>query len=80
MNGESGVDASAVRYRCDGCGNLTRFDVTVTRRTKEFRHFTVGGEVEIESVDVLAEETESVSCRWCGATGDRIETLLAPEA
>ncbi len=77
MNRESGGGATAVRYRCDGCGNLTRFDVTVTRRTKEFRHFTVGGEVEIESVEVLAEATEAVSCRWCGATGDRIETLGA---
>lgn len=79
MNGESDVDARAVRYRCDGCGNLTRFDVTVTRRTKEFRHFTVGGEVEIESVEVLAEDIEAVSCRWCGATGDRIETLASSE-
>ena len=66
---------TSVRYRCAGCGNLTRFDVTVVRRTKEFRHFTVGGELEIESVEVLAEDVQSVSCRWCGATDDRIETL-----
>jgi hypothetical protein len=65
----------AVRYRCAGCGNLTRFDVTVARRTKEFRHFTVGGELEIESVEVLDEDVQSVSCRWCGATDDRIEVL-----
>ncbi len=77
MSGEAGATSSPVRYRCDGCGNLTRFDVTVTRRTKEFRHFTVGGDVEIESVDVLAETVEAVSCRWCGATGDRVETLPA---
>jgi hypothetical protein len=64
-----------VRYRCAGCGNLTRFDVTVVRRTKEFRHFTVGGELEVESVEVLAEDVQSVSCRWCGATDDRIEVL-----
>lgn len=76
MSGESGA-TNPVRYRCDGCGNLTRFDVTVTRRTKEFRHFTVGGDVEIESVDVLAETIESVNCRWCGATGDRVESLPA---
>lgn len=67
--------ATTARYRCDGCGNLTRFDVTVTRRTKEFRHFTVGGEFEVESVEILAEDVESVTCRWCGATGDRIETI-----
>ena len=53
----------------------SRFDVTVVRRTKEFRHFTVGGELEIESVEVLAEDVQSVSCRWCGATDDAIETL-----
>lgn len=70
------MEASA-RYRCDGCGNLTRFDVTVTRRTKEFRHFTVGGDVEIESVEVQTEEIESVTCRWCDATGDRIEVINA---
>ena len=64
-----------VRYRCAGCGNLTRFDVTVVRRTKEFRHFTVGGELEIESVEVLAEDVQTVACRWCGATDDRIEVL-----
>jgi hypothetical protein len=65
--------ARTERYRCDGCGNLTRFDVTVTRRTKEFRHFTVGGELEVEDVEILAEDVEAVACRWCGATGDRIE-------
>jgi hypothetical protein len=76
---DPGADAAAstVRYRCDGCGNLTRFDVTVTRRTKEFRHFTVGGELEVESVEVLDEDVETVACRWCGATGDRIETIEA---
>ena len=68
---------SATRYRCDGCGNLTRFDITVTRRTKEFRHFTVGGDVEIESVEVLAEDIETVACRWCGAADARVEVIQA---
>ena len=68
---------SATRYRCDGCGNLTRFDITVTRRTKEFRHFTVGGDVEVESVEVLAEDVETVACRWCGAADARIEVIPA---
>ena len=71
------TETNGVRYRCAGCGNLTRFDVTVVRRTKEFRHFTVGGELEIESVEVLEEDVQSVSCRWCGATDDRIEVLTA---
>jgi hypothetical protein len=68
---------SATRYRCDGCGNLTRFDITVTRRTKEFRHFTVGGDVEVESVEVLAEDVETVACRWCGAADGRVEVIQA---
>lgn len=64
----------AVRYRCTACGNLTRFDVTTTRRTKAFHHFTVGGELQVEEEQVLAEEVETVSCRWCG-TGKAVEVL-----
>ena len=60
-------------FRCSACGNLTRFDVTVSRRVKEFRHFSVGGDLTIESTEVLDEPVERVECRWCGATGDTIE-------
>ncbi|MEZ5097584.1 MAG: hypothetical protein R2731_16715 [Nocardioides sp.] len=28
------------RWRCHGCGNLTRFDVTRSRRTTEYWHLT----------------------------------------
>lgn len=59
--------SSATRYRCTACGNLTRFDVTVSRRTRAFHHFTVGGELEIEDVQVLDESVEEVSCRWCSS-------------
>ena len=41
-------DAEPPRYRCTACGNLTRFEVTVLRRTRAFHHFTVGGELSIE--------------------------------
>ena len=58
---------TSTRYRCNACGNLTRFDVTVTRRTRAYHHYTVGGELEIEEVEVLAEEIEEVRCRWCGS-------------
>jgi hypothetical protein len=68
------------RYRCAGCGNLTRFDVVASRRTRAFHHFTVGGELEVEDEVVLEEQIESVTCRWCGATGDRIERLGADDA
>ena len=54
------------RYRCDGCGNLTRFDVTTSRRTKAFHHYTVGGELEVEEETVLSHHVDEVVCRWCG--------------
>ncbi len=58
-----------VRYQCKACGNLTRFDVVVTRRTRAFHHFSVGGEVAIEDEEVLYEQVEEVACRWCGNGG-----------
>ena len=63
----------AVRYRCTACGNLTRFDVVATRRTRAFHHFSVGGDLTVEDEEVLDERIDSVTCRWCGAAGDTIE-------
>ena len=70
---------SDTRFRCAACGNLTRFDVTSTRRTKAFHHYSVGGELIIEDEDVLAEDIESVVCRWCGPAAT-VETIPAGEA
>jgi hypothetical protein len=64
------------RYRCTTCGNLTRFDVTVTRRERSFHHYTVGGELTIEERQVLDEHVESVECRWCGPAGEVIEETV----
>lgn len=61
---------SEKRYRCTACGNLTRFDVTATRRTRSYHHYTVGGALEVESTEILSETIESVSCRWCGTDAD----------
>jgi hypothetical protein len=69
---------AAPRYRCQACGNLTRFDVTTTRRTRAFHHYTVGGDLTVEDEDVLSEVVEDISCRWCG-TGRAIETLSESE-
>ena len=66
------------RYRCNACGNLTRFDVTTTRRTRAFHHYTLGGELEVEDEQVLDETVEEVSCRWCG-TGKSVEELTETE-
>jgi hypothetical protein len=54
------------RYRCDGCGNLTRFDVTTSQTTKAFHHYTVGGELEVEEETILSRHVDEVVCRWCG--------------
>jgi hypothetical protein len=62
----------ADRYRCEACGNVTRFDVVATRRTRAFHHYTIGGELTIEEEEVLDEHVERVVCRWCGASGDAI--------
>ncbi|MEJ7582779.1 MAG: hypothetical protein WKF43_01585 [Acidimicrobiales bacterium] len=62
------------RYRCTACGNLTRFDVTSSRRTRAFHHYTVGGVCTEEQVEVLDERVEEVSCRWCGSSG-AVETI-----
>jgi hypothetical protein len=67
------MTAAAMRYRCSGCGNLTRFDVVSSRRTRAFYHFSVGGELQIEEEEVLDARVEDVTCRWCGASGATIE-------
>ncbi|MGH9083802.1 MAG: hypothetical protein ACRDY3_06740 [Acidimicrobiales bacterium] len=56
----------AARYRCAACGNLTRFDVTSTRTTRAFHHYTIGGVLVRQEEEVLAETIDDVSCRWCG--------------
>jgi hypothetical protein len=72
------------RYRCAACGNLTRFDVTSTRTTRAFHHFTIGGELVVEDEEVLEESVHEVACRWCGhgraieALGDEHQPGTAP--
>jgi len=70
------VAVPAVRYRCSACGNLTRFDVTSTRRTRAFHHYSVGGDLDVEDVEVLDETIEDVSCRWCGH-GRAVEAITS---
>ncbi|HEX6874586.1 MAG TPA: hypothetical protein VF165_02920 [Nocardioidaceae bacterium] len=67
------------RWRCGGCGNLTRFDVTRTRRTTEFWHFDLAGERQVEETTTEREVLESVTCRWCGRS-DAIELVDRAEA
>jgi hypothetical protein len=67
------------RFRCDACGNVTRFDVVATTRTRRFHHFDLGGTGHVEEEEILANEIESVTCRWCGR-GDAIQVEAAPVA
>ena len=73
------VNVGDPRYRCDGCGNLTRFDVTTSQTTRAFHHYTVGGELEVEETTVLSHHVDEVVCRWCGH-GRSIVELTDAEA
>jgi hypothetical protein len=73
----AGLPGPDQRWRCGGCGNLTRFDVARTRRTAEFWHIDLAGDVVVEDTEVRGEAVESVTCRWCGRS-DAIE--LVPRA
>ena len=55
-------------YRCEACGNKTRFDVFESKRTRSFMHFTLGGEGTVEEEEVLERKLERVVCRWCNST------------
>ena len=65
------------RWRCQACGNLTRFDVTRTARTREYVHVDLAGEPVVEEREVLAETVESVRCRWCAGV-DTVELVDRP--
>jgi hypothetical protein len=71
--------APGQRYRCDACGNVTRFDVVAAQRTRRFLHFDLGGAVEVDEEEILEETVGSVSCRWC-ARDDAIRIEPAPTA
>ena len=68
------LPVASPRYRCTACGNLTRFDVTSTVRTRAFHHYSVGGELSVEEAEVLSETVDEVLCRWCG-TGTAVEAV-----
>jgi hypothetical protein len=67
------------RWRCSGCGNLTRFDVTRTATTKEFWHLDLSGQPTVEETETLTDEIRSLTCRWCGRS-DTVEVVPRPDA
>jgi hypothetical protein len=70
---------NGTRYRCTGCGNLTRFEVVARQRTKALHHFSVAGDLTVEDQTVLESDVEQVSCVWCGAKGDAIARIAPGE-
>lgn len=70
----TGASSPRTRFRCAACGNLTRFDVVETRRSRAYHHFTVGGDLTVEEEEVLSVDRERVTCRWCGSS-DAVEEI-----
>ncbi len=69
---------SSTRWRCARCGNLTRFDVVRSTRSRQYWHFDLAGDVSVDEEDVDQDEIVSVTCRWCGAT-DTVELIARAE-
>ena len=67
------------RWRCSLCGNLTRFDVQRTVRSREYVHVDLAGTAVVEEREVVAESVDRVSCRWCGRA-DSVELVPRPAA
>ncbi len=55
------------RWRCGACGNLTRFDVVRSVRSREFVHVSLAGDQEVQEREVVSETVERITCRWCAA-------------
>jgi hypothetical protein len=67
------------RWRCSACGNLTRFDVVRSTRTREYVHADLSGEQTVEEREVLSDVVEQVTCRWCNGL-NTIELVPRPAA
>lgn len=67
------------RFRCDQCGNVTRFDVEATEHTRRYLHFDLGGDSAVDEEEVVSREVLAVTCRWCGRD-DAIRVEVAPAA
>jgi DNA-directed RNA polymerase subunit M/transcription elongation factor TFIIS len=66
------------RYRCTACGNLTRFNVTLTRVISYFHHQAIHGLMTPEDEEVVQETVNEVTCTWCGH-GEAIEVIEGPD-
>jgi hypothetical protein len=60
-------------YRCDACGNKTRFDVYDTVVRRRFEHADLGGEIDVEEEEILSRSVDKVVCRWCDRSDAVVE-------
>jgi len=51
--------------------------VVASRKTRAFHHYSVGGALAIEDVEILEDSVDEVSCRWCGH-GNAVEVFEDP--
>jgi hypothetical protein len=65
------------RFRCDQCGNVTRFDVVSSERARRYLHFDLGGSSTVDEEEILDRVVESVTCHWCGRD-DAVRVEAAP--
>jgi hypothetical protein len=73
------VPTDDTRWRCTACGNLTRFDVVRSVRTRDFVHADLSGTQQVEESELLSEVVEQVTCRWCNGV-DTVELVARPSA
>lgn len=66
------------RWRCSRCGNLTRFDVFRSERSREFWHIALSGDPVVEETEVLTGGVDRVTCRWCAAGSDEGAIEIVP--
>lgn len=69
-----GVEKAVTNYRCEACGNKTRFDVYDTVQRKRFEHADLGGEITIEDEEIVSRTLNKVVCRWCERSDTVVET------
>ncbi len=77
--GASAVPDAQHRWRCGGCGNVTRFDVIREAKMREYWHLNLAGVPAVEDSETLSERVAAISCRWCGRD-DAIEVIERPGA
>jgi hypothetical protein len=68
-----GVEEAMTTYRCEACGNKTRFDVYDTVQRRRFEHADLGGEVTVEDEVIITRTVDSVVCRWCDRSDSVVE-------